>query len=235
MRNRHLIVAMALALALSVAAPTVGSPADRVPADIAAKASFANKTSKRAKQLARDAKRISQKANRKVNKQRGRVNALGQRVGAVEREVRGLGTARATAAATVSTTEDGDYVALGGPQVSVRVGESGLIEVWAQATIVNEGAVSLYEDGQQLPGQAPNGTCDGPPGALMAHSLGETLTLSTPTGTPLAFCGSEGPPAPVLFETTPGEHIYELRYADCGCTPDGAAFADRVLTVAPRP
>jgi hypothetical protein len=149
-----------------------------------------------------------------------------------------------TATPTVTTTEENTFVDLGGPSVTVNVPQSGLIEVWAQVTTI-DGAVSVYEDGQQLPDQDPNDLCSGsggtapPQGALISGAgLGPPpITLSTGTGAAFAgLCGSTGPPSAVLLKTSPGLHAYDLRYASCGCfPPDPAEFSDRTLSVAPRP
>ena len=74
-------------------------------------------------------------------------------------------------------------------------------------------------------------------GLIDAAHLRDVSSVFTPFSyaAPTFGCGSNGPPGPVLFETTPGEHTYSLRYADCGCDPADAEFSDRTLTVAPRP
>lgn len=127
----------------------------------------------------------------------------------------------------------------GGPSVTVGVLSSGLIEVWAQATVSGEGAVSLFEDGKPLEGQAGLCSPDEDAGALFSvgAEAGEPITISTPAGGGAGLCGSLGAPSPVLFQTTPGTHTYELRYASCGCEDpaEAAGFTDRRLFVAPRP
>jgi hypothetical protein len=127
----------------------------------------------------------------------------------------------------------------GGPSVTVGVLSSGLIEVWAQATVSGEGAVSLFEDGKPLEGQAAFCSPDEDAGVLFAVGLeaGEPITISTPAAGGVGLCGSLGAPGPVLFQTTPGTHTYELRYASCGCEDpaEAAGFSDRRLFVAPRP
>ncbi len=69
-------------------------------------------------------------------------------------------------------------------------------------------------------------------GALIAASAGQPITVATP-GVPGFICGTDGPPGPVLFKTSPGQHTYELRYAACGCG-GSVDFTDRKLFVAPR-
>jgi hypothetical protein len=240
MSRKSLVAALALVLALAVAVPTMAQEQSQV--GLLAKAGFAKKTAKRAKQIAKEARSLARAVDRKATSAKNRAdraNAAAQAATTtatgVEQQLNDQRATTATLGGTVETSDDTDYVALGGPEVTVKVPQSGLIEVWAQVTIAPEGAVSLYEDGQQMDGQSPNDFCDAPPGALLAQSLGESLTLATPTGAPLLFCGSEGAPAPVLFTTSPGNHTYELRYADCGCDADPAEFSDRTLTVAPRP
>jgi hypothetical protein len=72
----------------------------------------------------------------------------------------------------------------------------------------------------------------------MSQVGGGPLTISTPPTVPGfgGICGTIGDaPAPVLFNQPPGEHTYELRYADCGCSPgDDAVFSNRTLRVGPR-
>jgi hypothetical protein len=141
------------------------------------------------------------------------------------------------AAASVSTSSETLTQLPGGPSVSVTVPPSGLIEVWAQVTIVNEGAVSLFEDGEEMPGQSETCGSGDEEGVLISSGAGgETFTLATPGVFGPVFCGTEGPPGPVLFQSAPGPHTYELRYEFCGCPGGGeATFSDRRLFVAPRP
>ncbi|MBS1881115.1 MAG: hypothetical protein JST31_16505 [Actinobacteria bacterium] len=142
------------------------------------------------------------------------------------------------AAAAVSTGSEAFVELDGGPAVTLTVPQSGLIQVWAQATLDADGAVALYEDGRPMPGQG----CEpsSPPGsevplfAAPGGSPGETFTVGTPAG---PSCGSFGPPGPVLFQTSPGRHEYELRYASCGCEPPPAeaTFSERRLVVQALP
>lgn len=133
-----------------------------------------------------------------------------------------------------ATTSAEDYVQLpGGPSVTVTAPASGLIEVWAQARLSDGGAVALFEDNQLMPGQGENCGPGEEGRALISSFGGEPVTVGTP-GTPSFIgCGSLGPPAGVLFQTSPGPHTYELRYASCGCAPE-VAFSQRLLRVAPR-
>lgn len=241
MKRSHLLVALSLVFALAVAVPTVAQQSEP---GLLAKG-FAKKAAKQAKRIAKEARSLAKTANRRAvgasnraaQAQQAAEQAAEQATGqaaAVEQELAGQRIAGATAAAKVTTAEESEYVDLGGPQVTVTVPQSGLIEVWAQVAIA-DGAVSLFEDGQQVADQDPNEVCDGPPGALLSFPSVPEFLSSTPGSFSFAGCGGSGAPAPVLFETTPGEHTYELRYADCGCDAADAEFSDRTLRVAPRP
>ena len=160
-------------------------------------------------------------------------------------------TASDTQAGEVSTTELLDYVSLGGPQVTVTVPPSGLIEVWATVTFGNateppDGLVGLYEDGQPVDIAGQQGICgsadiDSALLSAFASLAVDTITMSTPPAGGIIGigCGTIGEaPAPVLLQRPPGEHTYELRYAwaDCGCGSSTAGvFSDRTLIVGPRP
>ena len=102
--------------------------------------------------------------------------------------------------------------------------------------------VALYEDGRRVPISDELGACTGNPalGDVLLSAFvgpGGDVTLSTPGASLFgSACGVPGDAAsPVLFESTPGEHTYDLRYADCGCDPSDASFSDRTLRVAARP
>lgn len=215
MSRRSLVVERTLVLAIGVVAPTLAQRSAQPPPLLAK--GFAEKTAKRAKRIAKKTRSLAKAADHKAASARrsagkagDAARAAGAQAAEAQKQVDGQKAASATAVATESRAEDGGYVALGGPQVTVTVPPSGLIEARAQATIDPAGAVSLFEDGQQLDGQAPDGICDGPSGALISRSIGNELRLSTPTGTPFACCGIEGPPAP-------------------------AELSDRILAVALRP
>jgi hypothetical protein len=146
-------------------------------------------------------------------------------------------TAPGTATAPSANTDY--HPAPDGPRVTVTVPPSGLIEVWATVTVESdEGAVALFRDGNVVPIPGQDGICDLDNALLMAQVGGGPLTISTPPGVPGfgGICGTVGDaPAPVLFNQPPGEHTYELRYADCGCSPgDDAIFSNRTLRVGPR-
>jgi hypothetical protein len=229
MQRRHLAIALALVLAFAAVAPTFASPSQR----LIAKSSFPVRTAKAAKRIAKTAKGLAQEALTAAGGAQATADQARQAAAQTEGTVDSTRIASDFDAATVTTAEEAGYVDLGGPSVAVQVPSSGLIEVWAQATIA-DGSVSLYEDGSQVDGQSPNNICPGPPGALLAAAGGPPFVAATPTAFSIAGCGADGPPGSVLFETTPGTHTYSLRYADCGCDPADAQFSDRTLRVAPR-
>ncbi len=129
-----------------------------------------------------------------------------------------------------------------GPLVTVSVPPSGTVEVAASVeATVGDGAVSLFQDGAPMPGEAPGeGTfpyCNGPEGTLFdaPGDSGGPGPFGTPGTVSGLGCTTVGAPGPVLFQTTPGAHTYELRYAFCGCNGTEATFANRRLWVMPLP
>jgi hypothetical protein len=94
-----------------------------------------------------------------------------------------------------------------------------------------------------MPGQAPyNATmpyCAGPDGTLFdaPGNIAGPGPFSTPAILGILGCATVGAPGPVLFQTTPGVHTYELRYAfvNCGCGDTQAAFSNRRLWINPIP
>jgi hypothetical protein len=213
-----------LVLALSV--PAIGAKTDWF--GLAKKAS---KTAKKAKKKAKQANKRSKDAKAKARE-------ANQAATETDRELASTHAVSDTRTGTVTTSSE-QYVARGGPRVTVTVPESGLIEVWAQfrTNDADGGAVSLFEDGRQVPGQAD---CD--PDVQNSLVLvegsgtdpGSPVSAATPAAVDVAFgCVTFGPPGPVLFQRPPGEHTYELRYADpCPCV--GSVFSNRTLRVAPR-
>jgi hypothetical protein len=138
-------------------------------------------------------------------------------------------------AAAAGTTESETPVQLeGGPSVAVTAPSSGLVEVWAQATVEGPGYVSLFQDGQPMPGQTEFCAPEEGIGVLFAAPglSGEPETVGTPSAN--LICSTTGAPGPVLFQTSPGQHTYELRYGTCGCG-EPVEFSQRLLRVAPRP
>jgi hypothetical protein len=236
MQKKQMIIALGLVLALAIAAPTIGagtgSPALK-------KATKALKTAKQAKKTAKGAKKRAGAAQTAANGAQSSASTANAAAGDALAQLDAAKARTDTVAGSVITGNTTEYQDLGGPSVNLTVPQSGLIEVWVQVAVGDDGAVAVYEDGQPLPDQDPNDLCatSGPSGALLSNeSGGGEAVLATPGGAALFGCGSFGPPAPVLFQTTPGQHTYSLRYADCDCDPgvDGS-FSDRRLTVAPRP
>lgn len=141
-------------------------------------------------------------------------------------------------ATTSSPTYERDPSSVG-PQVTVTVPDSGLIEVWASVHVDDvEGTVGIFEDGQEVPlGDQIGGADCGTDNAILGTTGAGPVSLSTPPsfdGSGLA-CGTIGnAPAPILLNRPPGTHTYELRYADCGCFGGPSTFSERVLRVAPR-
>jgi hypothetical protein len=149
----------------------------------------------------------------------------------------GVTSVTGTLAGPVSTSDDTSFVALGGPTVVATVPASGLIQVSASAVgDDDDGVVSLYQDGVQMPGQFDAGGACGPDGILFGTptSLGPGQRWGTPFSFAFACMGAGGAPSPVVFSTTPGPHTYELRYGFCGCGTQ-ATFSDVRLTITPLP
>jgi hypothetical protein len=125
----------------------------------------------------------------------------------------------------------------GGPSLTVTVPPSGLIQVAASAFgDAGSGAVSLYEDDAPMEDQGGD-LCYGGVGTLFDVS-GDLMqaTFGTPGNVGGFGCATIGPPGPVLFETEPGEHVYELRYAYTGCScGTEATFSNRRLWVTTLP
>jgi hypothetical protein len=144
-------------------------------------------------------------------------------------------TATVSVPAAVTTTNSAGYDALGGPSVTVSL-PTGRAAIAASvlagdAAGDDEGAVSLYVDGAQAPGQPLVG-CDGPPGVLF-NTLPGTVS-GTPASIDLSgVCGTFGFPGPVYVTVAPGTHTFELRYAWCSCGGTQSTFADRRLWVTP--
>lgn len=234
MSRKLMVLGLAAVLAIVVAIPVVAQERAVTPK--------LQKISKRALKKSRTALRTSRAAMRQVqiaNQQARDAAGVGNLAAAAaadaQRTIASTQVRSGFASGSVST-ESEEFVALaGGPSVQVTVPPSGLIEVWAQATISEDGAVSLYEDGRPLGGQAELCGPEGP-GVLFAVEGGspEPLTVATPAGFGPGFCGTLGAPAPVLFQTAPGAHTYELRYADCGCGGGETTFSNRRLFVGPR-
>lgn len=234
-RMLSLAVALVASLALLLAASEGASASTERPAGPAK----VERQAKSALRIARRARKIGRRALARSQ------SALAAAQGAQADADRANGRldagqiSSATAAGTVTTASETDYVDLGGPSVTVDVPASGLVEVWATVTfgVPNDGLVGLYEDGQPVSldqgGICGSGTIDD---ALLSTTAdtGDPLTLSTPSAILFTLgCGTPGSaPGSMLFESSPGRHTYELRYADCGCDPGDASFSQRTLRVA---
>lgn len=245
MTRKLMVLALAAVLVVAVAIPVTAQ--ERTVAPKLQKISKrALKTSKRALKTSKQALRTSRAARLAAQRAEGAAGAAGVDAAAAKQVAAAAqGTATAaqarldanatavgSAPGTVATVSE-TFVALpGGPSVTVTVPPSGLIEVWAQATL-EAGSVSLYEDGEQMPGQSEDCAPEGAGGALFSGEGGRLV--GTPAVPP--FCSASGAPGAVLFQTTPGTHTYELRYATtCACEEAPApTISDRRLYVAPRP
>jgi len=142
----------------------------------------------------------------------------------------------------VETESDAFVKLAGGPSVTVTVPPTGLVQVWGQALVDSaaggaDAAVSLYEDGQPVAGQAECGETKGVLFAGAAASTEPELVATPAVPNLNGTCGSLGAPAPVLFRSTTGEHTFELRYASCTCTgvSEKVTFSERRLYVQPLP
>ncbi len=250
MTRKLMVLGLAAALAIAFAVPAFGETTTVTPSvsqDLSvralAKARLALLTARSAKSQSRVAVRTAQAATNTANeaKSAAKDGTEAKAIASATQAVLNSTKVQSAFASGKVSTESKSYVPLsGGPAVAVNVPASGLIEVWAQATFEGDGAVGLFEDGHLMPGQGPH--CAPDPedgGALIASYIGEEITLSTPgNGFISLICGNEGPPAPVLFQASPGHHTYELRYqfGACGCGPGEpeAIFSQRHLFVAPR-
>ncbi|HEV7771407.1 MAG TPA: hypothetical protein VGO66_12225 [Solirubrobacterales bacterium] len=244
MNSRLTVLAVTAVLLAAFAVPALAAPSEATP-DVQgistralAKARLALLTARSAKAESRRAARTAQAA---INTSNDAVKTAGEAKSATAATQATLDSTKvqsAFAAGGVATSSKKFVQLPGGPSVTVSAPPSGLIEVWAQATMSDAGAVSLYEDGQQMLGQNEFEFCvnEESGGSLFAASgIGPPgpATLGTPS--PAGFCGTEGAPGSVLLQTTPGSHTYELRYEllECGCAPD-VMFSKRLLRVGPR-
>lgn len=132
------------------------------------------------------------------------------------------------------TTKDSGYVSIA---VSVVIGNA------ADTGVGADGAVAVFDDDVLMPGQDDGlGFCTGGsllPAALLSSQAppGTELRLGTP-GMPSfgPFCGVTSGTAPIILKSTPNQqHTYTLRYGDCDCDPEPAAFSQRKLWVAALP
>jgi hypothetical protein len=241
MNSRLTVLALVAVLLAAFAVPALAAPSEATP-DVQGISTRALAKARLALLTARSAKSQSRTAARTANSAVNTANEAKSVATTTQATLDSTKVKSALAAGAVSTEAE-NYVQLpGGPSLPVTVSSSGLIEVWAQVTFLGEGAVALFEDGQRMPGQSEECAPSFASSALIAAGAFSPLphTLGTPSSvTPLGggefFCGVEGPPAGVLFQTTPGSHTYELRYqfSGCGCEPE-VTFSNRLLRVAPR-
>jgi len=211
------------------------------------------KTAKKARSMARGARQLGDSLVPQVEQA---LNQSGQALNSATSANNRLDAQQVvsnTAAGQVTTDSDTAWVPLeGGPQVTVTVPQSGLIEVFSSATIgedgngsvAADGAVALFEDGQQIriATDPTFGFCDpNPPGLegplfFIAGGPGDEFPVATPPTLAPLGCGMVGNGSGgLLLQRSPGTHTYELRYGDCDCDPEPAAFSDRVLRIAPLP
>ena len=187
-RRRYVIVLLALAVALAAAVPAIGGNG------VFGLANHALKVGKKARAKAKKARQAGRENSRGLNQTNQALDQTNQKLNSTQ-------TVTDQKPGTVTTSSE-SYVAKDGPSVKVTVPQSGLIEVWAQfdTTDADGGAISLYEDGTQLPGQAD---CD--PDVQNALVLvegggsapGNPLTASTPAAVDVAFgCVTFGAPGP---------------------------------------
>lgn len=200
-----------------------------------AAANIASTKADNASGAAADASGKADAASAKADAASTAATAATTKADAVAASLSSAKSASQTLNGTVTTDNETDYQNLGGPSVTVTVPASGLVQVWASVE-AEEGAISIFEDGAQIPGQDPNASCDAPSGALLAVPGSPSAIVTTANALPLSgFCGAPGPPAPVLLKATPGQRTFSMRYADCGCNAADATFSDRFLAVAPLP
>jgi hypothetical protein len=240
MTRKSMVLALAVVLVIAVAIPVVAQERTVLAPTLHGVAKRALKTSQKAARKADTALKTSRAAKRQSRRAEETAQGATANAAAAQAAQADLASTRIRSAfaAGEATSSSEEFVALaGGPSVQVTVPSSGLIEVWAQATIDGDGAVSLFEDGKPLAGQSELCSPDEEVGVLFAMpNAGEPIAVSTPTGSGGGMCGTLGAPGPVLFQTAPGTHTYELRYASCGCGDpvEPVAFSDRRLFVGPR-
>jgi hypothetical protein len=224
-RRRSVILALAGILVVAIVTPVLGHSRH-------AGVETALERAKKAKRIAKNARDSAQQALASAQQ-------ASQRVDQLQADVDSTRIASATAPGLVTSSAPiGSYEDLGGPSVQVTVPGSGLIEVWAQAEILDDdgGAIALFEDGQPVHDIADDTYCgdDSVLIEMQGGGSGDFVTFSTPPSVETILgCASTGAPSPVLLQRPPGEHTYELRYSECVCGGE-AEFQNRVLRVGPR-
>jgi hypothetical protein len=273
MSRRAVVLILAGVIAAAVAIPAVANPSTTaVTASVKglskralAKAKDSLRIARKANRAARRATKAATDATVAARAAQGTASAAGSTAAGALRAATSAGEkaagaeqsaaqAKAEAASTRAQvglasgsveTASVDFVKLGGgPVVTVDVPASGLVQVWGQALLENEGsddaAVSLYVDGQPAAGQAECGPVAKVLFSGTSLAPGEPILFGTPaTLNAFGTCGTLGAPGPVLIRAAAsGEHSFELRYAACTCsggTPEVAIFSQRRLVVAPLP
>jgi hypothetical protein len=249
MNRRALLLILVTILVAAAAVPALGAGTETVTPTFDTKASVRALAKARLALLtARSAKSESRRSVRTAESAQIAAADAKAKAAATQAALDATHVQSAIASGSVST-ESESYVQLaGGPSVTLTAPSSGLIEIWAQVTFSGEGSTALFEDGQLLAGQSEFCAPEEEGRALLSAfetGGGPPVTVSTPSS--LAFggfggpiiCGTFGPPAPVLFQTTPGSHTYELRYKaapPCGCpgSEPEVTVSNRRLFVGPR-
>lgn len=219
MRRRYVVLLLAAAVAAAAVVPAIGG-----------NGVFG---------LADHALHVAKKAGKKAKRARGAARKTSKALSQTQAVLNSTKVVSDQRPETVNTDSQA-YADLGGPSVGVAVPQSGLVDVWARVDIEDNadgGAVALFEDGQLAPGQAQFCDPDIDRALLLweGTSSGGPVSVSTPSALigPGEGCGTLGPPGPVQIQTSPGNHTYELRYADpCPC--GSSQFSNRLLRVAPR-
>ena len=230
MNRRSLLLILVITVLAAIAVPAFAQDRTVTP-------SFDRKASAKALATARAALKKARRAeNNSESAKRTSATAKATAEEALIKASQVLDSVRvkqAVAKAEAETESEPPVQLSGGPSVTVTVPSSGLIEVWAQATVDGPGYATLFEDGQMMPGQAE--LCSPEPGLgtlFSAFGGPEPETVATPAAN--GVCATTGAPGPVLFQTAPGQHTYELRYGACGCAGEPVVFSNRSLRVAPR-
>jgi hypothetical protein len=125
--------------------------------------------------------------------------------------------------------------------VTVTVPPSGLVELYAEATmhtsdataaavmtVMDTATINSYGS-TAIPLPACGNTANPLRGVLATKSTTNVRVYSGGDG-----CGRAANPAPLLIHTTPGTHTFDMFYAT-GSGVATAFFSNRLLAVAPRP
>jgi hypothetical protein len=142
----------------------------------------------------------------------------------------------ASVADVLTLQGDGDFFISAGPNVTVTVPASGLIEVWAEAELRKVSGstayppmVGLREDGVD---SFPLPPCQFDiKGILTIPEVATSPFTRVFTGGP--ECGRTVNPTSLIFRTSPGTHTYSMVYVNRGTSV--VEYRNRFLAVAPRP